>query len=270
MSDEALTRTQQAPGMATDYTTELYAALRERRTVAPLSARDAALTIGDAYAISLGVLALRQADGERVVGKKIGVTSKAVQDMLGVHQPDFGFLTDRMWMTGNIDVASEGLIQPRAEAEIAFLLRDGLRGPGVTAEDVIAATASIAPCFEIVDSRIENWRIGIVDTVADNASCGVFILGEARADPRDHDLPALHVTVTKNGEALSEGYGSAVQGSPAEAVAWLANTLGAYGVTLDAGDVILSGSLVPLEPARAGDVFDMDLHGIGRCVARFV
>jgi 2-oxopent-4-enoate/cis-2-oxohex-4-enoate hydratase len=135
---------------------------------------------------------------------------------------------------------------------------------------VIAATASIAPCFEIVDSRIEDWRIGIVDTIADNASCGVFVIGEARADPRAHDLPALHVTVTKNGAPLSEGYGSAVQGSPAEAVAWLANTLGAYGVTLDAGDVILSGSLVPLAPAVAGDVFEMELHGIGRCVAQFV
>jgi 2-oxopent-4-enoate/cis-2-oxohex-4-enoate hydratase len=191
--------------------------------------------------------------------------------MLGVHQPDFGFLTDRMGMKGEtIDIAAKGLIQPRAEAEIAFILAAPLKGPGVTARDVIAATASIAPCFEIVDSRIEDWRIGIVDTIADNASCGVFVIGEARADPRAHDLPALHVTVTKNGAPLSEGYGSAVQGSPAEAVAWLANTLGAYGVTLDAGDVILSGSLVPLAPAVAGDVFEMELHGIGRCVAQFV
>ncbi|WP_380876727.1 2-keto-4-pentenoate hydratase [Sphingomonas sp. DBB INV C78] len=255
---------------AEQYGQELYAALRERRTVVPLIARDATLTIDDAYAISLDALARRQADGEKVVGKKIGVTSKAVQDMLGVHQPDFGFLTDRMWVEGDIDIAATGLIQPRAEAEIAFILKSDLNGPGVTAEDVLAATESIAPCFEIVDSRIQDWKIGIVDTVADNASCGVFVLGDARADPRDHDLPALHVTVTKNGEPLSEGYGSAVQGSPAQAVAWLANTLGAHGVTLNAGDVILSGSLVPLAPAVAGDVFEMELHGIGRCVARFV
>ncbi|OHT20521.1 fumarylacetoacetate hydrolase family protein [Edaphosphingomonas haloaromaticamans] len=252
------------------YGQELYQALRERRTVPPLIARDAALTIDDAYAISLDALARRQADGEKVVGKKIGVTSKAVQDMLGVHQPDFGFLTDRMWVEGNIDIAATGLIQPRAEAEIAFILKSDLNGPGVTAEDVLAATESIAPCFEIVDSRIQDWKIGIVDTVADNASCGVFVLGEARVDPRGLDLPGLHVTVTKNGEPLSEGYGSAVQGSPLQAVAWLANTLGAYGVTLNAGDVILSGSLVPLAPAVAGDVFEMELHGIGRCVARFV
>ena len=249
---------------------ELYHALREGRTVPPLIARHPELTIDDAYAISLGALAKRTADGERVIGKKIGVTAKAVQDMLGVHQPDFGFLTDRMFIEGDIDVAANGLIQPRAEAEIGFILKDGLKGPGVTAEQVIAATEAIVPCFEIVDSRIDDWKIAIVDTVADNASCGVYVLGDARADPRAHDLPNLHVTVTKNGEPLSEGYGNAVQGSPAEAVAWLANTLGAYGVSLDAGDVILSGSLVPLEPAKAGDVFEMQLHGVGACTARFV
>lgn len=248
---------------------ELYRALRDERTVPPLMGRHPALTIDDAYAISLGALDRRKADGERVVGKKIGVTSKAVQDMLGVHQPDFGFLTDRMWIEGDIDIKANGLIQPRAEAEIGFILKDSLKGPGVTAEQVIAATQAIVPCFEIVDSRIQDWKIGIVDTVADNASCGVFVLGEVRADPRAHDLPNLHVTVTKNGQPLSEGYGHAVQGSPAEAVAWLANTLGAYGVTLEAGDVILSGSLVPLEPAKAGDVFEMQLHGVGACTARF-
>ena len=249
---------------------ELYQALRDKRTVPPLMARHPELTIDDAYAISLAALERRKADGERVIGKKIGVTSKAVQDMLGVHQPDFGFLTDRMYIEGDIDVAANGLIAPRAEAEIGFILKDSLKGPGVTAEDVIAATESIVPCFEIVDSRIQDWKIGIVDTVADNASCGVYVLGEARVDPRAHDLPNLHVTVTKNGAPLSEGYGHAVQGSPAQAVAWLANTLGAYGVTLDAGDVILSGSLVPLEPARPGDVFEMQLHGVGSCTARFI
>lgn len=249
---------------------QLYRALRERHTLQPLIERDPSLTIDDAYAISLDFLARRLADGERVVGKKIGVTSKAVQDMLGVHQPDFGFLTDWMYADGDIDIAQRRLIAPRAEAEIAFILRDSLAGPGVTAEQVIAATAAIAPCFEVVDSRIADWRIGIVDTVADNASCGVFVLGEARADPRVHDLPGLRVTVTKNGRPLSEGLGSAVQGDPAQAVAWLANTLGQYSVTLDAGDVILSGSLVPLEPAVAGDVFEMQLHGVGTCTARFV
>ncbi|MEY4237990.1 MAG: 2-oxopent-4-enoate hydratase [Pseudomonadota bacterium] len=249
---------------------ELYEALRGRHVLGPLIERHPDLTIDDAYAISLGFLARRRQDGERVVGKKIGVTSKAVQDMLGVHQPDFGFLTDWMRTGEEIDIDAKALIAPRAEAEIAFVLKDSLNGPGITAADVVAATDYIAPCFEIVDSRIRDWKIGIVDTVADNASCGVFVLGEAKADPREHDLPALHVTVTKNGTPLSAGHGRAVQGDPAQAVAWLANTLGAYGVTLDAGDVILSGSLVPLEPAVKGDVFEMTLHGIGTCTARFV
>lgn len=255
---------------AEHYGAQLFAALTERRTIPPLIDTDPSLTIDDAYAISLDFLARRLEQGERVVGKKIGVTSKAVQDMLGVHQPDFGFLTDWMHIDGDIAVDAKKLIQPRAEAEIAFILRDSLTGPGVTAEHVIAATEAIAPCFEVVDSRIDDWKIGIVDTVSDNASCGVFVVGDARADPRDHDLAALKVTVTKNGKPLSEGIGAAVQGSPAQAVAWLANTLGQYGVTLDAGDIILSGSLVPLEPAVAGDVFEMELHGVGHCTARFV
>ena len=248
----------------------LFDALNHARTVAPLVQRDPSLEIEDAYRISLDFLARRTADGERIIGKKIGVTSKAVQDMLGVHQPDFGFLTDRMRIAGAIDIAANRLIQPRTEAEIAFFLRDGLKGPGVTAQQVIDATEAIAPCFEIVDSRIENWNISIIDTIADNASCGVFLIGDARADPRDFDLPDLKVTVTKNGRPLSQGAGRDVQGNPAQAVAWLANTLGRFDVSLDAGDVILSGSMVPLEDARAGDVFEMMLEGIGGCTAAFV
>jgi 2-oxopent-4-enoate/cis-2-oxohex-4-enoate hydratase len=144
---------------------------------------------------------------------------------------------------------------------------------------VLAATAYIVPCFEIVDSRIADWNISIIDTVADNASCGVFILGEERLDPTALQLPDMHVAVAKNGESLSEGLGSAVQGDPAMAVAWLANTLGAYGVTLDARDIILSGSLVPLAPATRGDRFEMTLSDrdpakggaiVGCCTANFV
>ncbi len=251
---------------------ELYQALRARRMVAPLSSRDGdALTIDDAYAASQALLEHRLAAGEIITGKKIGATSKAVQDMLGIGQPDFGFLTDRMAVAdgATIEIAQSGLIQPRAEAEIAFILRDDLHGPGVSESDVLAATGTVAPCFEIVDSRIRDWQIGIVDTIADNASCGMYVIGAAREDPRGLDLPSLHVTVRKNGSFLSEGWGSAVQGSPLTAVAWLANTLGAYGVKLQAGEVILSGSLVPLEPVRPGDFFEMNLPGLGGCSVSF-
>jgi 2-oxopent-4-enoate/cis-2-oxohex-4-enoate hydratase len=250
---------------------ELYAALRERCTVPPLSARGLGLDIDDAYQVSLKLLERRLADGERVIGKKIGATSRAVQDMLGVHQPDFGFLTSAMEVLDGESVQIAGrLIQPRAEAEIALVLRRGLKGPGITPADVLDATDSIAACFEIVDSRIENWKIGIIDTVADNASCGVFVLGAAHVDPRPLDLAALEVRVYKNGQSLSRGLGSAVQGSPLAAVAWLANTLGAYDVSLDAGEVILSGSLVPLEPALPGDSFRLELDSVGEASVSFV
>ena len=249
---------------------ELYQALTHRRTVTPLRLRHPELTIDDAYAVSLGILARRERSGERVIGKKIGVTSRAVQDMLGVHQPDFGFLTDRMLVPNHGTVRiRDSLIQPRAEAEIALILRHPLKGPGVTPPEVLAATESVAPCFEVVDSRIADWDIRIVDTVADNASCGVFVLGAERVDPRPLDLATLRVQVWKNGQPLSQGLGSAVQGSPLASVAWLANTLGGYGVELKAGDIILSGSLVPLEPARPGDEFRLELEGVGSARVAF-
>jgi len=244
---------------------ELYAALRTRKTVTPLTARVPGITVDEAYRISLDFLERRLKDGERVVGKKIGITSKPVQDMLNVAEPDFGFLTDVMEIAdgGEVNIA-QSLIQPRAEAEIAFILGRDLAGPGVTTLDVLNATAAIAPCFEIVDSRIADWKIRIQDTVADNASCGAFVLGKDRLDPREHDLAALNVRVLKNGKFLSEGLSAAVQGSPLASVAWLANTLGRYGIVLAARDVILSGSPVPLEPAQPGDVFSMTLSGRGK------
>ncbi|MDG3066705.1 fumarylacetoacetate hydrolase family protein [Thauera mechernichensis] len=250
---------------------ELYAALRQARTLVPLTERHPGIGIEDAYHVSLHMLSRRAADGERVIGKKIGVTSKPVQDMLNVHQPDFGFLTDAMQHADGaaIDIAATGLIQPRAEGEIAFMLKADLKGPGVTRDAVLAATAWVAPCFEIVDSRIDDWRIRIQDTVADNASCGVFVVGETRTDPRELDLAAVRMRMSRNGEPCGEGLGSAVQGHPAEAVAWLANTLGRFGIPFRAGELILSGSLAPLVPARAGDRFEMQIEGLGGCSVSF-
>lgn len=250
---------------------ELYEALRSQQSIEPLTSREPDITIDDAYYISLRMLNRRLEDGEKVVGKKIGVTSKVVQEMLGVHQPDFGFLTDAMTFENGAEVPVAGhLIAPRAEAEIGFRLKKDLQGPGVTEADVLAATDAIMPCFEIVDSRIDNWQIAIQDTVADNASCGVYVLGENEADPKDFDLPELKIRVWKNGEPLSEGLGSAVQGNPLTAVAWLANTLGRFGIPFKAGEVILSGSLVPLEPVVAGDSLRMELEGIGEAEIHFV
>jgi len=250
---------------------ELFDALRARHTLAPLTERAHGIGIDDAYAISLRFLARRIADGERVVGKKIGVTSKPVQDMLGVHQPDFGFLTDRMQVANRsvISIVKARLIQPRAEGEIAFVLKKDLKGPGVNEDQVLDATDYVLPCFEIVDSRIHDWKIKIQDTVADNASCGVFVVGGDRAKPHALDLAKVKMEIRKNGEFAASGLGSAVQGHPATAVAWLANTLGRYGIPFLKGEIILSGSLAPLLPAVAGDRFAMTLAGIGEASIGF-
>ena len=249
---------------------ELYDALRSRSTLPPLTEREPAIRIEDAYHVSRHMVARRVEDGERIVGKKIGVTSKAVQRMLDVHQPDFGFLTDRMQHPdGAVLPISTTMIQPKAEGEIAFILSAELRGPGVTAADVLAATRVVKPCFEIVDSRITDWKIKIEDTVADNASCGVYVLGDDEVDPRQVDLELCGMVVEKNGEVISTGAGAAVQGSPLTAVAWLANTLGEFGIPLGKDEVILSGSLVPLEPVVAGDEMRLRIGGIGSATVRF-
>jgi 2-oxopent-4-enoate/cis-2-oxohex-4-enoate hydratase len=249
---------------------ELYAALRERRTVTPLTERTPHLTIDDAYRISHRMLERRMADGERIVGKKIGVTSEAVQKMLDVHQPDFGFLTDAMLFDSGATIPiARTLIQPRAEGEIAFVLARDLAGPGVTEADVLAATRCVRACFEIVDSRIRDWKIRIQDTVADNASSGVFVLGKDEVDPRAVDLVACRIAVRKNGAPLSAGVGAAALGSPLYCVAWLANTLARFGIALKAGEVVLSGSLVPLEPVLAGDRMQLELEGIGAASVEF-
>lgn len=246
---------------------ELYAALRDRRPVPPLKGRVAGLDIGMAYRISEAMLRRRLADGETVIGRKIGVTSKAVQDMLGVHQPDFGTLTDAM-LGDRVLPISQKLIQPRAEGEIAFFLAKDLDGTDIGPEQVLAATATVHPCFEIVDSRIENWTIAIEDTVADNASSGLFVVGPG-VSPQGLDLLDCRMEVHKNGKPLSQGFGRAALGSPLLSVAWLANTLGRFGVPLRAGQWVLSGSLVPLEKIVAGDRMSLTITGIGAVEVSF-
>ncbi|KAA6183182.1 2-oxopent-4-enoate hydratase [Thiohalocapsa marina] len=248
----------------------LFVALRDRTMIDPLTEREPEISIEDAYQISLRLLERRVADGETIIGKKIGVTSTAVQRMLDVHQPDFGYLTDRMLYADADEVPiSKQLMQPRAEGEIAFVLKRDLMGPGVTNAQVLAATELVLPCFEIVDSRIRDWKIRIQDTVADNASCGLFVLGSQGVDPRRVDLTTCGMVVEKNGQILSTGAGAACLDSPVNAVAWLANTLGRVGVALKAGEVILSGSLVPLEPVQAGDYMSVEIGGIGSASVRF-
>jgi len=249
---------------------ELYDALVNAKTVEPLTTRFPDISISDAYLIQQQLMRRRLGAGERVIGKKIGVTSKAVMNMLNVYQPDFGYLTDGMVYNEGQAIPMSRLIQPKAEGEIAFVLKKTLKGPGISSADVLAATEGVMACFEIVDSRIHDWKIKIQDTVADNASCGVFVLGDRLVDPRDVDLNTCGMVLEKNGDIVATGAGAAALGAPANSVAWLANTLGKLGIALEAGEVIMSGSLANMVPVQAGDNLRVSIGGIGSCSVRFV
>ena len=248
----------------------LFEALTECTTLAPLSSAHPGMTIDDAYAVQQRLMARRLAAGERVVGKKIGVTSQAVMNMLGVFQPDFGWLTDAMVYNEGQAIPMSRLIQPKAEGEIAFVLKKTLQGPGVTAADVLAATEGVMACFEIVDSRIQDWKIKIQDTVADNASCGVFVLGDQLVDIADLDLALAGMVLEKNGEIVVTGAGAATMAHPVNAMVWLTNMLGSLGIALKAGDIVLSGAMGAMVPVARGDNLRMTIGGIGGCSVRFV
>lgn len=248
---------------------ELYEALTQRTPVSPLSSRGFDISIEDAYQIQQCMTALRLQNGEKIIGRKIGVTSKPVMNMLGVHQPDFGTLTDGMVCSSAEPIRMDQLIQPKAEGEIAFVMKKDLMGPGVTAADVLAATEGVMACFEIVDSRVKNWEIKIQDTVADNASCGVFVLGDRLVDPASVDFSLCGMVLEKNGEVVVTGAGAATMASPINAMVWLANTLGRLGIPLKAGEVVLSGALGAMVPVQAGDNLRVAIGGIGGCTIRF-
>lgn len=260
-----------SPEKIQHYGDALYEALVSRRAIAPLTETEPDIVIADAYRIQLRMIERRLAErNERVIGKKIGVTSQVVMDMLKVDQPDFGHLTSGMVYGDGAAIEADTLIAPKAEGEIAFVLKHDLIGPGVTNADVLRATEYVLPCFEIVDSRIRDWKIRIQDTVADNASSGVFVLGDAAIDPRKIDLSVVGMTLEKNGEIVATGAGAAALGHPVNAVTWLANTLGQLGMGLKAGEVILSGSLAAMVPVQAGDNLRMTLGGVGSASVRFI
>jgi 2-oxopent-4-enoate/cis-2-oxohex-4-enoate hydratase len=248
---------------------ELYDALVNGTTVAPLRDRVHGITIADSYRIQSRMVQRRLDAGEHIVGKKIGVTSMAVQQMLGVYEPDFGQLLSGMVYRNGDTIRLDSLIAPRAEGEIAFVLKHDLLGPGITAIDVLRATDYVVPCFEIVDSRIDNWDIKIVDTVADNASCGVYVLGTDPVDPLDVDLSLVGMTLDVDHEIFATGAGAAVQGSPVNAVVWLANTLGSLGIPFRAGEVILSGSLSVMAWIKQPMDLGARFGGLGECRVTF-
>lgn len=232
------------------------------------------LTVEDAYAIQELNIKRRLEKGlsghpARVVGHKIGITSEAVQQWLQVDQPDFGHLLDEMAIDDAGEVPHGLLLQPRVEGEIAFLLDRPLRGPGVTAADVIRATDCVLPALEIIDSRIAEWKIGYVDTVADNASSGLYVVGGVPRRLEGLDLTLAGMALRKNGQVVSTGCGVACLGNPINAVVWLANTLGELGRTLEPGHLVLSGALGPVSPVAPGDVVELDVAHLGHTSVRF-
>ncbi|MGN0064736.1 MAG: 2-keto-4-pentenoate hydratase [Nocardioides sp.] len=240
-----------------------------RVPIAPLTDLLEGDDVAGAYAVQSIIIGDRTAAGATVVGRKIGLTSKAVQEWLGVDTPDFGVLLDDMEYTEDQVVPMDRLLQPRAEAEIAFVLKADLTEGPFTAESVAGAIDHARAAIEIVDSRVLDWEVRLADTVADNASSGLYVLGETRLTLDEFDPVAVEMTMTSDGEVVSTGTGAACLGNPLTAVAWLAEAALTYGEPLRAGQVILSGALGPVHPVPAGAVVRAELTDLGSVTATF-
>jgi 2-keto-4-pentenoate hydratase len=236
----------------------------ERAPIPHFSVSESVDGLANAYAVQMEWTAMRTARGEKIMGRKIGLTAKAVQEQLGVDQPDYGTLWQSSFFeakNGKVTVPAGDFIAPRIEGEVAFLIGKSLNRPDITPADVIAATDACALGVEIVDSRIADWKIKITDTIADNASYGGFTLGPWDKMLPGADLAAIGMTISQNGTQVAEGTGAAVLGSPAISCAWLANKLLEFGVSLEPGDVVISGALMKMIPIAAGDSFVFELAG---------
>jgi 2-keto-4-pentenoate hydratase len=248
---------------------ELLAAYESREPIAPLTSTYADLTLEDAYAIQLQQISELTAAGRSIKGHKVGLTSAAMQQMLGVSEPDYGHLLDDFFYLEHMPIPVDRFIQPRVEPEVAFVLKRPLRGPGITVHEAIAAVDFVLPALELVDSRIRDWKIGLFDTIADNASSGAVVLGSTPTDMGAVDLRLAGATFHRNGQLVGTGAGGAVLGSPINSLVWLANTVGARGITLEAGHVVLPGSVCAMVPVAAGDTFTATFAGLGSVTARF-
>ncbi|TCP53533.1 2-keto-4-pentenoate hydratase [Tamaricihabitans halophyticus] len=247
----------------------LLAAYASRVPIVPLIEQHPGLTVADSYAIQQHQVGAWEAAGASIRGHKVGLSSFVMQRQMGVDQPDYGHLLDTMFFPEHQPIAAAGYLQPRVEPEVAFVLRTSLSGPGVTAADAAAAVDFVLPALEIIDSRIADWRISIVDTIADNASSGGVVLGSKPTRLDRVDLQLAGCLLGVNGRIVETGAGGAVLGSPLNSLAWLANTLGPLGVSLEAGHVVLPGSMTRAIPIRPGDVATATVAGLGTVTAVF-
>lgn len=248
---------------------ELYQAEKTHTPIDALTARYPDISNEEAYQVQLAGMQLRLDDGHTIVGKKIGLTSKAMQAALGVFEPDYGYITDRMMALEGDVLSLNELIAPKVEAEVAFILKEDLTGPGVTVSRVLQATAGIMPALEIIDTRIKDWKIKIQDTIADGASIGKIIVTGKLIPVDEFDMRFMGLVLEKNGEVVATAAGAAVLGHPANAVAWLANKLAGYGISLKAGDIVMSGSLTAACPVTVGDSVRATFDRLGAVGAKF-
>lgn len=248
----------------------LEAAEREAREVVKITDAHPSLSLDDGYAIQDTIRELKAARGQRVVGLKAGLTSRAKMQQMGVDVPVFGVLFDYMQVADGGDIPMRALIHPKVEAEIAFVLKTPLRGPGCTAAAVLAATDYVVPAVEIIDSRYENFRFDLTSVVADNTSASRFVVGRTPSSAGGLDLAALGIVMVKNGATVAQATGAAVLGNPAEAVAELANHLARRGAELPAGVCIMSGGATEAVPVAAGDAIEVRIDQLGSVTLRFV
>jgi len=242
--------------------TRLDTAWKTHTPIPPITESDGITDVNTAYAIQTHWTNMRLERGEKIVGRKIGLTSKAIQTQLGVNEPDYGTLWQSSFYpstNGKVNITASDFLQPRIEGEVAFLIGQSLREPNITPEQILAATEACAMGIEVVASRIADWRIKLVDTIADNASYGGFTLGPWDKQMREADLGALAMSIHHNGTLAAEGLGAAALGHPAISTAWLANKLLKFGVSLEPGDIVISGGITKMLPVKAGDEFTFSL-----------
>jgi 2-keto-4-pentenoate hydratase len=240
-----------------------------RQAIPPITATFPDLDPADAYEIQLINIRQRLADGARIVGHKVGLTSWAMQRLMGVNEPDYGHLLDDMMRASGDTVSAADLCQPRVEVEIAFVLKDSLGGPDCTDEDVIRATDHVVGAIEIIDSRIKDWKVGLSDTIADNASSALVVLGQHPLSLSEIDIRLNGVLLKKNGQIVETGAAGAVLGNPVTAVAWLANTLHGFGTVLEPGHVIMPGSCTAAVSVEPGDVIEAEFDRLGTVTTTF-
>jgi len=225
--------------------------------------------VEDAYQIQLANIKKRVESGEKIIGMKIGLTSKGMQNLLKVNEPDYGHLTDKMLLIEGEICRFDELIQPKVEGELAFCLKKNLKGPGVTIADVYNATDWVVPAIEIVDSRVKDWKITLCDTIADNGSSAKFILGSKMTPISEVDMRLTGMTLEKNGELVNSGTCAEVLGNPAASVAWLANKLSEFDIELKEGSIVMAGALTAAQVAERGDNFTVSFYGMGSVTVKF-